>query len=108
MSILRLCSHHALNGTDCKAPAMRGSGYCRHHRPYHSEAALIPAYIFEVTDADSLWAATKRLVYDNIEGTVNMDPKTIYQCAQELQKFARQNLTKPPRPRRGARRHPSE
>ena len=95
MSILKLCAHHALAGKACQAPAVRGSNYCRHHRRYHPEAANLPAYIFEVTDGLSLWAATKRLVYDTIEGRVKMDPKTMYRCIWELHTFAARNLPKP-------------
>jgi len=97
-SLLKLCAHRALDGTICRGAAMRGSNYCRHHRRYYPE---LPAYIFAVTDARSLWAATVRLVYDNIEGRAIMDAQTIYLCTQELLNFARNNLTKSPRPLRG-------
>ncbi len=99
MSSLKLCAHSAPDGAICQGAAMRGSNYCRHHRRYHPQAELLPAYIFDVKDAESLWAATIRLVYDNIEGRVKMDPKTIYQCTCELHTFARRNLPKLPRHR---------
>jgi hypothetical protein len=99
-SLLKLCAHRALDGIACRGAAMRNSNYCRHHRRFYPE---LPAYIFEVTDAQSVWAATMRLVYDHIEGRANMDSKTIYLCAQQLHNFARTNLTKPPRRRRGVR-----
>ena len=66
-SLLKLCAHRALDGTNCKAPAMRQADYCRHHRRVH-RPAILPAYIFEANTVPELILAIRRSNDDMISG----------------------------------------
>ena len=69
-SILKLCAHRALDGTTCKAPALRQADYCRHHlRVYRP--AILPAYIFEANTNSELILAIYRANDDMICGRIS-------------------------------------
>ena len=93
--LLKLCAHRALDGTDCKAPAMRQSDYCRHHKRVHRPP--FPEYVLQAYDRRSFLLALQRTMQDLHDG--NITCRRSNQIVHELSMRSRAlTTTAPPSP----------
>lgn len=82
----KLCAHRAIDGSVCRAPALRQADFCRHHLRAHRPAVL-PAYIFEASTVHDFQLALLRTVEDIWNR--NITPKLGGQILHELDKRIR-------------------
>ncbi len=85
--LLKLCAHRAADGSLCRAPAMRESEYCRHHRRVHRPPVIFPAWVFEDATPQGITAALHRAMTGIGNGTVHQ--KLGGQILHELSKRIR-------------------
>jgi len=69
-SLLKLCAHRALDGTECKAPALRRADYCRHHIRVHRNSVGLPPYVYAAGTHPELVAALRRTLHDLFTGRI--------------------------------------
>jgi len=85
--LLKLCAHRAVEGMQCKAPALRKSDYCRHHARVHRPTAILPAYVFAGETASDIRLALLHTIDDLASG--QLSPKLGGQILFELDKRIR-------------------
>ena len=83
--LLKLCAHRGADRTQCNAPALRQSDYCRHHARVHRP--MIPAYALEAVTFRELQLAVQRTLQDLCCGAIT--PKLSNQIFFELGKRIR-------------------
>jgi hypothetical protein len=88
---LKLCAHSAVDGSTCKAPAMRMSNYCRHHRRVNRPPVLFPDWVTEATSLSQIQLALARTMAGLWDGTIpnKFGGQILNQIAMRVKAFKR-------------------
>ena len=94
--LLKLCSHRAADGSLCRAPAVRESDYCRHHRGVHRPPVIFPAWVFETATHQEITAALQRAMTGIGNGTINQKfgGQILHEISKRINALAKEGSNK--------------